>query len=66
MDASLVVHGDGPLVFAAAENDVELVALAVEDFVVGNWSAAPWNSGNPVFVAEDYSMERLYKVAQSS
>ena len=43
MGASVVAHGDAPPVLDAAEHDLDLVALAVEDLVVGLLSATPWH-----------------------
>ena len=53
MGASVVAHGDAPPVLEAPEHDLDLVALAVEELVVGQLSAAPWHGrdtgGDPAF-----------------
>lgn len=43
MGASVVAHGDAPPVLEAAEHDLDFVALAVEDLVIGQLSAASWH-----------------------
>lgn len=51
MGASVVAQGDAAPALEAAEHDLDLVALAVEDLVVGQCSAASWHGrdrgGNP-------------------